>query len=128
MLRFTNGQCFVTTKQTLIKDVIKEIKYGKCVTRNFLGRKCLLELRHFDKRSCATRERKAKQGKISSFFFLKTLKDFILNEKFHPKITAKLRHCFPIFENVHGETLTPAPLLSSSSYAPVWNGWQIELK
>ena len=76
---------------------------------------------------CNTRK-KGQGRKNLRFFPLKTLKNFIFNEKFHPKMTTKLRHCFPSFDNVHGQTLPPVPLLSSSSYTPVWNGWQKELK
>ena len=43
-----------------------------------------LELEHFDKHSPKTRERKAPQGKNFGFLRLKTLKSFILNEKFYP--------------------------------------------
>ena len=58
--------------------------YLRHVARNFEGRGVLFELGHFDKHSPTTWETKAPQGKIYGFFCQETLKNFILNEKFHP--------------------------------------------
>ena len=40
-----------------------------------MGKGVFLELGNFDKQSSIKRERKTPQGKISGFFFLKTLKN-----------------------------------------------------
>ena len=51
------------------------------------GRGVFLKLGHFDKHSPTTLERKAPRGKNISLFYLETLKNVILNEKFYPYIT-----------------------------------------
>ena len=51
--------------------------------QEFYGRGVFLELWHFDEYSPATRVRNAPQGKNLQFFGLKTLENFLLNDKFH---------------------------------------------
>ena len=72
-----------------------------------------MELVHFDKHSPVTRERKAPQSKNRRVFFLETLENFILNDKFYLKMTTiralflQIRALFSSFQKRVRETSPP---------------------
>ena len=82
-------------------------------TEIFQGKVGFVELGHFDKHFVKnTRKKKGPQGKIFEFYHLDTVKNYILDKKFKPKMDTirafffKLRPLFSIFKKGKGRPPT----------------------
>ena len=123
-IAFNHSSDIVSTLEILwifTTNLLQNHIYFKRLTRNFLGQRSFLGIRHFDKHSPTTQERKAPQGKNLRFFRLETLKNCILNENFTHRwpqsghFFPQIRALFSNFWKRAGETYHPP----ASSYAPV---------